>query len=288
MTVIRGNAVTPPPLTYLYAPADRPELVAKALAGGADAVLVDLEDAVAPDRKDQARADLKHMLHDVPPGRKVQVRINAPDSPWFADDLRAFETIPESIEVRLPKAEDPTAIDRVAGETGRPVNLLLESALGVELAFELAGHQAVSSIGLGEADLRSQLRVGSDSGLLWARSRIVVAAQAAELPAPAMSAYTQLADEAGLVASCKEGRNLGFLGRTAIHPRQLVPIRDAFRPTAIECEKARVIVERVDKARVSGKGTVVLPDGTFLDVAMVEHARMTLAVEDAVARADHC
>lgn len=262
------------PLTLLYVPADRPDRIAKALASSADTVLVDLEDAVAPSRKDDARGSASAALAAVS-GRAVQVRINHPGTPWHADDVAMVAALPVDVGARVPKVESADDVRALAAALpGRALHLLVESALGVERAFELAtASPQVASIGLGEADLRSDLRVDGDEGLTWARSRVVVAARAARLPPPAMSAYTNVRDLDGLAASCRAGRALGFCGRTAIHPGQLETIRAAFLPAAAEVSAAREVLERVGSAAVDGVGVVALADGTFLDVAMVERAR---------------
>lgn len=267
------------PLTLLYVPADRPDRVTKALASSADAVLVDLEDAVAPSRKDEARENVAGLLAAVS-GRAVQVRINHPGTPWHADDVAMVAVLPVGVGARVPKVESADEVrSLVAALPGRALHLLVESALGVERAFELAtASPQVASIGLGEADLRSDLRVDGDEGLTWARARVVVAARAAHLPPPVMSAYTNVRDLDGLAASCRTGRGLGFCGRTAIHPGQLDTIRAAFLPSADEVAVARDVLERVGGAAVEGVGAVALADGTFLDVAMVERARWVLGL----------
>jgi len=280
------------PLTLLYVPADRPDRVAKALASPADVVLVDLEDAVAPSRKVEARENAVGLLGSIPGGgaeaggragaRAVQVRINHPATPWHAGDVAALAALPRRVGARIPKVESAEEVRALAAALpGRELHLLVESALGVERAFELAtASTQVASIGLGEADLRSDLRLDGDEGLAWARSRVVVAARAARLAPPHMSAYTNVRDLDGLAASCRAGRALGFSGRTAIHPGQLDTIRTAFLPDADEVAAAREVLARVGDAATEGVGVVALPDGTFLDVAMVERARWVLGLAD--------
>ncbi|UOX92043.1 CoA ester lyase [Amycolatopsis sp. FBCC-B4732] len=267
-----------PPLTFLYAPADRPDRVRKALESGADVVLVDLEDAVAPARKDEARENAVRLLASV--SRPVQVRVNHPSTPWHEADLAAVADLP--VGVRLPKVEAPEEVRAVAAVLpGRELHPLIESALGVERALDIAtASPGVASIGLGEADLRSDLGVADDAGLTWARSRVIVAARAARLAPPAMSAYVNVRDLDGLAASCRAGRALGFRGRTAIHPVQLATIRAAFLPTREEVSRAREVIARVAGATAAGVGAIALPDGTFLDVAMVEQARTVLSLAD--------
>lgn len=270
--------MTTPPLTLLYVPADRPDRVEKALASAADVVLVDLEDAVAPARKDEARDNAVRLLSET--SRPVQVRVNHPSTSWHADDIAALTSLPVAVGARVPKVESPDEMRALAAALpGRALHPLIESALGVErgLAIATASPQ-VLSLALGEADLRSDLRVTDDAGLTWARSRIVVAARAAGLPPPAMSAYPNVRDLDGLAASCLAGRALGFYGRTAIHPAQLDTIRAAFLPTPQEVERAREVMAKLDTATAAGVGAIALADGTFLDVAMVEQARTVLAL----------
>jgi citrate lyase subunit beta/citryl-CoA lyase len=167
---------------------------------------------------------------------------------------------------------------RVAEAVGRrPLHLLVESARGVEAALELArAHVQVSTIGLGEADLRADLGVTDDGGLLFARSRVVVAAAAAGLGPPSMSVFTDVRDLEALRQSCIEGRRLGLVGRAAIHPAQLSVIEDVFAPTAAEIARALEVVEAASAGAASGIGAVALADGRFVDEAVVRQARRLL------------
>lgn len=266
--------MTPYPLTWLYVPGDRPPIVAKALAAGADVVVVDLEDAVAPDRKDYARAATAELFSE--PRLNVHVRVNAMDTPWAADDLRTLTPLPGVSGLRLPKitsAEDVVAVAEKA--RGLPLYALLETALGIERAFSIAtAHSSLRGIALGEADLRADLGVRDDVGLDWSRSRVIVAARAAGLAPPPQSVHPDIRDLEDLAASCAHGRALGFLGRAAIHPRQLPVIESAFLPTNEEIEQAETIV----KAAIQEEGAQALPDGRFIDAAVVAAAQRTLAL----------
>ncbi|MER6128261.1 CoA ester lyase [Streptomyces sp. NPDC001795] len=269
-----------PPLTWLYAPGDRPETVGKALVSGADVVLIDLEDAVAPDRKEYAREATADRLSERPPV-PVHVRVNALDSPWADADLTALTALPGLCGLRLPKVTSPSDVvgvaERAAPAEGGAVPLyaLLETALGVERAFTIASaHPAVRGIALGEADLRADLGVREDAGLDWSRARVVVAARAAALPPPTQSIYPDIRDLEGLAASCAHGRTLGFLGRAAIHPRQLPVIERAYAPTAEEISRA----EEILKAAAREPGAQALPDGRFIDTAVVREAQRTLSL----------
>ncbi|MFJ3144041.1 HpcH/HpaI aldolase/citrate lyase family protein [Streptomyces halstedii] len=266
-----GTAVA---LTWLYAPGDRPEVVRKALEAGADAVIVDLEDAVAPDRREYARAATAELLAGPPcpdgAGVPVHVRVHG------EADVRALAGLPGLAGIRLPKITHAASVHHVAAlAPGVPLYPLLESALAIEHAYSIAGaHPEVRGIALGEADLRADLGVRDDTGLDWSRGRVVVAARAAGLDPPAMSVFPDVRDLAGLSASCAHGRGLGLLGRAAIHPRQLPVIERAFRPTPREVEAAREVVE----AARSEEGALALPDGRFVDAAVVATARRTLAL----------
>ncbi|AZS87848.1 CoA ester lyase [Streptomyces griseoviridis] len=267
------------PLTWLYAPGDRPDLVAKALVSGADVVIVDLEDAVAPDRKDHARSATAELLTDPQPV-PVHVRVNALDGPLAEQDLKSLfaAPLPGLAGLRLPKVTSPDLITRLTATTGAtPLYALLESALAVEHAHAIAAAgPAVRGIALGEADLRADLGVRHDAGLDWSRSRVVVAARAAGLPAPAQSVHPDIRDLEGLAASCAHGRALGFLGRAAIHPRQLPLIARAYLPTTHEVEEAEAVV----RAAATERGAQALPNGAFVDAAVVALARRTLALAE--------
>ncbi|CAL9409362.1 CoA ester lyase [Streptomyces cellulosae] len=268
------------PLTWLYAPGDRPDVVAKALTAGADVVVVDLEDAVAPDRKAYARAATAELLRDPQPV-PVHVRVNALAGPWGPADVAALAPAPGLSGLRLPKVSSPSDVVRVARRAvsarggSPPLYALLETALGVEHAHAVAtAHPALRGIALGEADLRADLGVREDAGLDWCRARVVVAARAAGLAPPAQSVHPDIRDLEGLEASCVRGRGLGFLGRAAIHPRQLPVIERAYLPTEREIEQAETVL----KAAAATQGAQALPDGTFVDAAVVTAAHRTLAL----------
>ncbi|MDI5961706.1 HpcH/HpaI aldolase/citrate lyase family protein [Streptantibioticus silvisoli] len=283
------NAAAQPWLTWLYVPGDRPGVVTKALDAGSDVVLVDLEDAVPADRKSYARDAVRDLFAEpAAGGPAVHVRVNALDGPRWRDDVTAVAALPGVSGLRLPKVADPAAVRQVAALAAEvrgtlpPAGLypLLESALGMENAYAVAtAHPRVAGIALGEADLGADLGVPPDPGLDWCRSRLVVAARAAGLPAPAQSVYPDVRDLDGLARSCERGRALGLLGRTAIHPRQLGTIVRAYLPTEQEIERAAEVVAAAREV----EGALALPDGRFVDAAVVEGARRVLALADRVA-----
>ncbi|MFJ6983526.1 MULTISPECIES: HpcH/HpaI aldolase/citrate lyase family protein [unclassified Streptomyces] len=262
------------PLTWLYVPGDRPHVVTKALASGADVVVIDLEDAVAPERKEYARAATAERLAEEQPV-PVHVRVNTLDGPAAPADLRAVGALPGVSGLRLPKVTSPGQVTRIADRTPRPLYALLETALGVEHAYAIAAaHPSLRGVSLGESDLRADLGVREEAGLDWCRSRVVVAARAAGLAPPPQSVHPDTRDLEGLAASCARGRALGFLGRSAIHPRQLPIIERAYLPTQREIEEAETIV----KAAAAEPGAQALPDGRFIDAAVVAAAQRTLSL----------
>jgi citrate lyase subunit beta/citryl-CoA lyase len=270
--------------SYLYVPGDDPRRIEKALATVADAVVIDLEDSVAPNRKEEARSNAAGVLESRP-ARPVFVRINAPGSEFAARDIAAVAALHLS-GLRLPKVESLESV-RLVAETleelrsEASIQCLIESALGLELALEIArSHERVAGISLGEADLAADLGVRDEAGLLYARSRIVSASRAAGLPGPVQSVYTRVNDLDGLRRSTEEGKNMGFVGRSAIHPSQVSIINEVFTPTEDEVAEAQELLDRLEGEVESGTGAFVLEDGRFVDRAVVESARRTLTWRD--------
>jgi len=270
--------------SYLYVPGDDLRRIEKALATEADAVVIDLEDAVAPSRKEEARRNAAEALESEP-ATPIFVRINALGSELATHDIDAVAGLHLS-GLRLPKVESLESVRLVAktlderrSEAG--IQCLIESALGLELAFEIArSHKRVAGISLGEADLAADLGVRDEAGLLYARSRIVSASRAAGLSGPIQSVYTRVKDLGGLRRSTGEGKNLGFVGRSAIHPSQISIINEVFTPTENEVAEAQSLIDRLEGEAAAGTGAFVLEDGRFVDRAVVESARLTLAWRD--------
>jgi citrate lyase subunit beta/citryl-CoA lyase len=265
--------------SWLYVPAHHADRIGKALRSGADAVVLDLEDAVPAERKDEARevaATALRGLGDPTNRPQVWVRVNPPHSPWGEADLTGLAGL-DLDGVRVPRAEDPAAVAAVADALGCPLQLLLETARGLLAAPHLAvAHPAVAGIGLGEADLAADLRTGSSSGLEWARGWVVAVARAVGLASPVQSVYTSVADLDGLRATTAAGRELGFFGRSVVHPRQIAPVHEVYRPTGEETARAREVVEALESARGRGEAAVLTSDGRFVDPAVVSRAQLVL------------
>ncbi|MGO1972454.1 MAG: HpcH/HpaI aldolase/citrate lyase family protein [Propionibacteriaceae bacterium] len=266
-------------LTWLYAPAHS-KYATKALQGHADVVILDLEDSVAPEHKSRARGRLSELVHDA--DREISVRVNPPDTPWHRDDLLALADMPAGVSARIPKIRSARAVEEVAQQLpGRALHALIETCDGLEHIGEICqALPAGSSVGLGETDLASDLGASSPEALAFARGRVVAAAAAHHLPPPSMSVFTNLRDAVGLRAHCRLGRRMGFVGQAAIHPGQLPAIIQEYSPTEDELAKARQVLESLGQASHAGENVVCLPDGTFLDPAMIRLAERTIALHD--------
>lgn len=268
--------------SYLYVPGSNQHMLEKAMSTDADALILDLEDAVAPNRKVEARHNVAQMLQ-TQPTRPLFVRINAINSGLAMDDIAAVAG-PWLTGLRLPKTEKPEEVRLVAEQLDRlgcqaGIQCVIESAIGVERAYEIASaHSRITTLGVGEADLAADLGISIEDGFAYIRSRIVVAARAAGLAPPVQSVYTNIRDLEGLRLSTERGKRMGFLGRSAIHPAQVAVINEVFTPTEKEIADARDLLERLDQASSTGTGAFALTDGRFVDLAIVEFARRVLAL----------
>ena len=269
----------PAPRSWLYVPGHLADRVAKALTASADAVVVDLEDAVPAAQKDAARELTVALLAERSgdDGTPLWVRVNPPDTDAGRRDVAALAGAPVA-GLRIPRAEDPGAVREVAEHTGARLQVLLESARGLSRAAELAtAHELVHGLGLGEADLAADLLVDRDEGLRWARGAVVVTARAAGLPSPVQSVWTDVADLDGLRASSRAGRATGFWGRSVVHPRQIAVVHEVYTPSADEVRAAERVLAAADEAAARGESAVLDPDGRFVDPAVVARARVVLS-----------
>ncbi|MFC4222381.1 HpcH/HpaI aldolase/citrate lyase family protein [Lysinibacter cavernae] len=261
-------------LTGLYVPGDRPDRFEKAVATGADLIILDLEDAVAPANKAEARAAVVRWLTarsdaSLSSGPVFQVRLNSP----IADDLVALSGLDSRIEFRIPKVESAEDLDAVRAQNpDRQVTALLETALGIERAFEIAQHPSVTRLGIGESDLASELGSRSDAVIGYARNRVLFASVAAGLLPPMLSAFPAINDLAGLRQDTQSGRDDGWVGRVAIHPSQLPVIAEVFVSSAAEVAWANEVL-----AATADGGVSTLSNGDMVDPAMLGRAKRILA-----------
>jgi citrate lyase subunit beta/citryl-CoA lyase len=255
--------------SYLFAPGHNEKLLGRVFDAGADAVMLDLEDAVPPHAKQRARS----MVVDVLADRRAWVRINLAGSDVAAADLDAVGDLAAGI--RIPKVESAEDVRWVRDRApGRPLICAIESARGILAAQEIASVPGVRHLSLGGVDLRRDLGA-TDGNLqtLYARSHLVVVSRAAGIDPPIDSVYARLDDEAGLRAQTEFARSLGFFGKSAIHPRQLAVLHHVFTPSAQELEWARTVVDTFDRSRGEA---VKLPDGEFVDLPVAQRARRLL------------
>jgi len=267
--------------SLLFVPADRPDRYARALESGADAICLDLEDAVAPDAKEDARrAALEALAGPNDRAAVLSLRINEIGSAFGRLDVQALcDAGRAPAALLLPKVRAPDEVrqlrDLLASRQLAPrIIPLIETADGLARAMEIAGAaDTVDALLFGGADLSAELGCAlAWEPLLYARSRIVHAAATAGIPAIDMPRLS-IDDSDGLSQECTRARALGFAGKAAIHPAQIAPIHAAFTPSAAEIEWA----ERVLRAADAGHGVVVL-NGRMIDAAVVRAARRTIAL----------
>lgn len=262
--------------TYLFVPGTRPERFGKALASGADAVVLDLEDAVAPEHKAAARAHVVRWLKAAAPADRDRcvVRINDLTSDAFADDLAALLGTGVS-QIMLPKTERAQQIRFVVESLpGAQVLALIESARGLARVDEVAGADGVARLVFGTLDfaLDLDLDIRQDAtGLNHAAACIALASRLADLPAPVAGVTPQLHDEARLLADLALARCHGYGAKLCIHPDQVQPIHRALQPSEAELLWAR----RVLAADAASPGVARL-DGRMVDAPVVRQARRTL------------
>lgn len=253
--------------TFLFVPGHRPDRFAKAAASGADVVILDLEDAVAPDRKEAAREHVRAWLAE---GRQAVVRLNAAGTAWYHEDVASAG---RALAVMLPKAENRAEIDSLAGRLpGVPVLPLVETAAGIAGAVEVCGADAVVRPAFGSVDLAAQLGVDhrSHEALRYARSTLVVAAAATGKAPPIDGVTTALDDEATLAADIGHAKTLGFTGKLCVHPRQVATANRGLAPSASEVDWARDVLAH------AGDGSVAVAGGEMVDKPVEARARAIL------------
>jgi citrate lyase subunit beta/citryl-CoA lyase len=258
--------------TYLFVPGNRPDRFEKAWQSGADAVILDLEDAVQSAHKDFAREAVAAWLS---PTRPVYVRINGTGTPWFERDL---EVVGQSgiLGVVLPKAEHPEQVAQVASRITDEAQVLplLETALGIWNARALAQAPRVERLAFGSVDFQLETGIsGEQEELLYARSRLVLASRVASILPPVDGVTMALDDLTRLHEDVARARRLGFGGKLCIHPRQVETINRGFAPTEAERAWARRVLSAVE---ATGAGALQL-EGELIDRPVIERAKSILA-----------
>jgi citrate lyase beta subunit len=278
MTAVR------PRRSVLYMPASNARAIEKARTLDCDAVILDLEDAVAPDMKESARTAVLDALEASGFGhRELAVRVNGFGTRWMAEDFAAVAAAkPDAIVV--PKVDTPEqAAEAVRLADGTPVWAMIESPRAVLDADKIAAVEGVVALVAGMADFAKEIgaRPGVDRlELLYALQRLLIAARAAGIAA-LDGVHADVQDLDGLEVACRQGAAMGFDGKTLIHPNQIEPANRAFSPDREAIEEARGLIAAHEAARAKGKG-VTTYKGRMVEVLHVDAARRLLAFADAI------
>ena len=277
--------------TMLYLPGNNPNMLTRGYLFGSDGVVLDLEDAVAMVEKDTARILVSKYLKQGEFGScYVSVRINGVDTEYWKDDLAAIVPNKRLDGIRVPKVEDAGTVkiideelSRLEEKNGLPVgkltlHCLLETAHGIWNAYEIAkASPRIEAIIPGGEDLRADLKTNrSDDSteLEWARRMLVFAARAAGVE-PLDTVVPRITDDEGLRKETEFIKQLGFSGKSIIHPNQIKIIHDIFTPTEAEIAKAQKIIAAAKEAAERGQGAVTV-DGKMVDIPVVKRAEYTL------------
>jgi citrate lyase subunit beta/citryl-CoA lyase len=255
----------------LFVPGNRPQRFAKAAAAGADLVIVDLEDAVPEESKAAARDAVAQWLSA---DGHAAVRVNSTKSLHYQQDVTALAGLPGLAAVVVPMADDPATLAALHHRLGPGVEIvaLLETALGVVRAVEIASTPGVRRLAFGHLDFAVDIDSSiEDEAMLMARSTLVVASRAAGLPGPVDGVTTALDDPAVAGAEAARARSLGFAGKLCIHPSQLKAVIAAFSPSGEEVAWAHRIV------KASAAGGAVRVEGHMVDAPVIRKARSILA-----------
>ncbi|HKW52723.1 MAG TPA: CoA ester lyase [Stellaceae bacterium] len=284
-------ATSRPRRSILYMPGSNTRALEKARGLAADGLILDLEDAVAPESKAMARANVAAALRAGGYGRReLVVRVNGLATPWGYHDIAAAATM-KADAVLLPKVESADTVRQAAtllAAAGAPASLalwcMMETPMGMLHAEEIAAASPrVNGFVMGTSDLAKDLHARHTRDrlpMLTALGLCLLAARAYRL-AILDGVHLDLGDDEGFAQVCRQGRELGFDGKTLIHPKTIAAANDAFAPTADEVTLARRIIAAHAEAEAAGKG-VVLVDGKLIENLHVEDARRTVALADQI------
>jgi citrate lyase subunit beta/citryl-CoA lyase len=274
--------------SQLVTPATSSRMIEKAAALPCDSLVLDLEDAVAPSMKQAARDNVRRAYAELGfADKEVGVRINGLATPYFLDDVLALQGLPvETLVIpKVHRPEDVIAVEVLlrqlefrAGPQGVTLQLLIESAQGLEASAEIArASSRVVSLIFGAGDFTADSGIAfTHAGLLYARTRVVVAAAAAGVQA-LDHVHAAIADLDGLAAAAREARELGFHGKWAIHPSQVPVINEAFAPSEDEIAQARRMIAAYEAAKSEGRGAITI-DGALVDEAMLKVMQRRAAI----------
>ena len=278
-------ALDRPLRSVLYIPGSKPRALDKARGLPVDAIIFDLEDAVSLDEKESARATLAEALAQGGYGARLKiVRINGFDTTWGRDDAQAAKDMGADA-VLLPKVNSPADLDALAEITGDiPLWAMMETPLGMINAPAIAAHAKLQGMVMGTNDLAKELQTRFRPDRLPLQTGLGLCVLAAKAHGCAIvdGVYNAFKDEDGLRVECEQGRDMGFDGKTLIHPAQVAIANDAFAPSEDELDLARRQIAAFEEAEASGQGVAVV-DGRIVENLHVATARETLAKEAAIA-----
>ncbi|GLS88118.1 (3S)-malyl-CoA thioesterase [Cypionkella aquatica] len=271
--------------SVLYIPGSNARALDKARGLAADAIIFDLEDAVAPDEKAAARDVLRAALAAGGYGKRARiVRINGLDTPWGADDLAVFGSDPAVEAVLIPKVNRVADLDAVTVQTAKPLWAMMETALGMLNAGEIAAHPSLEGLVVGTNDLAKELgsRHRADRLALQAGLGLCVLAAKAHGRVIVDGVYNAFKDAAGLEVECGQGRDMGFDGKTLIHPSQLEIANAAFAPSEAEMDLAKRQIAAHRAALAAGQGVAVV-DGKIVENLHIVTAQAVLGKAQMIA-----
>jgi len=270
--------------SVLYIPGSKPRALDKARSLPVDAIIFDLEDAVSADEKENARDTLKAALAEGGYGARVKiVRINGLDTGWGADDARAVRDM-DVDAVLLPKVGSAADLDALAEITGAlPLWAMMETPKGMLNAAEIAAHPRLAGMVMGTNDLAKELqtRFRPDRLPMMAGLGLCLLAAKAEGLVIVDGVYNAFKDDEGLAVECAQGRDMGFDGKTLIHPAQVAVTNAAFAPSEEEIDLARRQIAAFEETEASGQGVAVV-DGKIVENLHVVTAREILAKAEAI------
>ena len=277
---------TRPYRSVLYIPGSKERALEKARTLPVDAIIFDLEDAVAVDEKVNARATLKAALDEDGYGSRVKiVRINGLDTEWGADDARAVAEM-NADAILLPKVGSPADVDALAAliPDDLPIWAMMETPRGMLNAAAIAAHPRMAGFVMGTNDLAKELqtRFRADRLPMISSLSICLLAARAEGLVIVDGVYNAFKDDEGLKVECDQGRDMGFDGKTLIHPAQVAVCNEAFAPSAAEIDLAKRQIEELEKVEAAGGGVAVV-DGKIVENLHVATARQILAKSEAIA-----
>jgi citrate lyase subunit beta/citryl-CoA lyase len=255
-----------PARSYLFVPGNRPERYSKAFSAGADAVIIDLEDAVPPDEKPKARQLIADWLTAE---QEVFVRVNGPTTQWFRDDIELCKE-PGVAGIVLPKAQYVEELAEVASVMpSKPILPIIESAIGFTNAGVLSRCMGVQRLVFGSIDFQLDLGIGGDrEELLYFRSQLVLTSRLANLQAPVDGVTADIKNLDAVREDVERSRNIGFAAKLCIHPAQVAVVNESFLPSAEKVAWA----ERVLEANQRSGGNPIKVDGTMVDLPVVLQA----------------